>query len=78
MGELALVHEQGRAVGLTNSATTQAKICSFELAHPNTYTMYELLELMKELVLQNQSSRGSLTQGNNKISNRNLNSIQLQ
>jgi hypothetical protein len=41
-----------RAVGLTNLATTQAQIQSFELAHPNIYLIYELLEHMKGLVLQ--------------------------
>ena len=33
----------GRAGGLTNSATIQG----FELAHPNIYPMYELLEHVK-------------------------------
>jgi hypothetical protein len=37
-----------RAGGLTNSATTQAQIQGFELADPNIYPIYELLELMKD------------------------------
>ena len=32
---------------LTNSATTQAQIQDFELAHPNIYPMYDLPECMK-------------------------------
>ena len=45
----------GKAVRLTNSATTQVQIWGFELSHPNNYPVYELLEHMKGLVLQNQS-----------------------
>ena len=29
---------------MTSSATTQAQIQGFELAHPNIYPIYELLE----------------------------------
>jgi hypothetical protein len=36
-----------------------------ELAHPNIYPIYELLEHLKALVLKNQSCRISMTQGNN-------------
>ena len=36
----------------------------FELAHPNIYPTYELLELVKGPVLQTQSCRISMTQGN--------------
>jgi hypothetical protein len=32
---------------LTNTATTQVRNPSFELAHPNIYPIYELLENMK-------------------------------
>ena len=51
--------------GLTNSITTQGQTQGLELAHPNIYSTYELLELMKVLVLQIQSYRISMTQGNN-------------
>lgn len=40
------------ACGLTNSATIQAQIQGFGLTHPNIYHIYDLLEHMKELVLQ--------------------------
>lgn len=36
-------HEQGRAGRLTSSDTTQAQIQVFELAHANTFPIYELL-----------------------------------
>lgn len=45
---------------MTNSATSQA----FELARRNIYLIYELLEHMKEVVLQIQSYRISMTQDN--------------
>jgi hypothetical protein len=47
-----------------SSATIQAKIQAFELADPNIYPTYELLEFMKGLVLQKQSFRISMIQGN--------------
>jgi hypothetical protein len=47
---------------LSNSATTQAQIQSFELAQPNIYPICKLLECVKEPVLQNQSYRISMTQ----------------
>ena len=40
--------------GLTNSASTQAQIQGSELAHPNIYPIYELLEFMKGPALQTQ------------------------
>jgi hypothetical protein len=40
------------------------------LAHPNIYPIYELLEHAKEPALQIQSHRISMTQGNNRISER--------
>lgn len=58
--------------GLTNSATIQAQIWHFESVHPNIYPTYELMELMKELVLQNRSCRISKTLGNNRIPERSL------
>ncbi|ERE74806.1 small conductance calcium-activated potassium channel protein 2 [Cricetulus griseus] len=33
--------------GLTNSTITQAQLQGFELAHPNIYPAFELLELAK-------------------------------
>jgi hypothetical protein len=64
-------HGCRRTGSLFNSATTQAKIQGFEYAHPNTYLKYKLLERMKGVVPQNQCFRISMTQGNNKISERN-------
>ena len=52
-----------RAGDLANSASSQAQIYSFELAHPNIYSIYNLLESMKGQVLQIQSCRISVTQG---------------
>ena len=54
------------------SDTSQAQIQDFELICPN---ISELLEYMKKLVLQIQSYRISMTQGNNRISERNPNEI---
>ena len=47
LGELAgaVLGHCGELVGLTNSATTQAQVQCFELAHPNIYPIYELLKL---------------------------------
>ena len=56
-----------RAVRLTYSAHTQAQIWGFELSHSNIYPVDELLECLKEQVLQIQSCRISMTQGNNGI-----------
>jgi hypothetical protein len=42
------------------------------LVHPNIYSIYELLEHVKGPVLKNQSCRISVTQGNNRISERSL------
>jgi hypothetical protein len=55
---------------LANPAITQAQIQSFELAHPNIYSIYELLEHMKVLVLQIQNCRISMTRNNNRLSQR--------
>jgi hypothetical protein len=46
---------------MTNSTITQCQIQGLELAHPNIYSMYELLVYMKVLVLQVQSYRISMT-----------------
>jgi hypothetical protein len=40
------------------------------LAHPNIYPIDELLECMKELVLQIKNYRISMTQGDNRLSKR--------
>jgi hypothetical protein len=40
------------------------------MAHSSTYPIYELLEHVKGPVLQNQSYKISMTQGNSKISKR--------
>jgi hypothetical protein len=59
--------EHGIPLGLTNSANTQPLTQSFEMAHPNIYPIYELLEHMKGPDLQNRSCRIAMTQGNNRI-----------
>lgn len=59
-----------RAGPLTNSVTTQAQIQGSELFYPQIYSIYEPLEHVKRLVLQIQSGRISMTQGNNGISER--------
>jgi hypothetical protein len=53
---------------VTNSASTQAQIQGFVLAHPNIYLIYKLLEIVKGWVLQIQSCGIPMTQGNNRIS----------
>ena len=53
---------------MTNSATIHPQMQGFELACPNIYPLYELLEHMKGPVLQNQSCKICMTQGNNRIS----------
>lgn len=52
---------------MTSSVTTQAHILGLELAHPNIYTIYDLLESVKGLVLQNGSHRVFMTWGSNTI-----------
>ena len=51
-------------------AITQAQIQGFELAHPNIYSIYELLECVKRPAPQIQSCRISMTQVRNRISKR--------
>jgi hypothetical protein len=65
-------HRYRRAGRLINSATTQAKIQGFKLAHPNIYPICELLKPMKGTVLQNQSCMISMTQINNRIPKRHI------
>lgn len=55
---------------MTNSAATQAQIQGFVLGHPNIHPICELLEQVKGPILQVQRHRSSMTQGNNKISER--------
>lgn len=50
------------------SATTWVQIQGFQLAHLEIYTICELLEHMKWLVLHIQSYRVSMTQGNHRQS----------
>ena len=42
----------------------------FELAYPNIYSICEFLKCMKGLALEIQSCKISMTQGNNRISER--------
>lgn len=53
---------------MTNSAATQDQVQGFELADPNMYLIYELLEHKKGLFIGIQSCRISMSQGNNKMS----------
>ena len=46
----------------------EAQTQGVKLAHPNIYPIYELPECVKGLVLQIQSCRISMTQGNNRTS----------
>ena len=55
---------------MTNSATTLASTQGFELAYPNICPIYELLKHVKGPLLQIQSCRISMTQGNSRISKR--------
>jgi hypothetical protein len=50
---------------MNNSGATEAQIVC-----PNFYPIYELLEHVKRPVLWTQSSRISMTQGNNRMSER--------
>ncbi|KAL6035433.1 hypothetical protein STEG23_001178 [Scotinomys teguina] len=75
MEELALPpHLKGPSQwsGPTNSATTQTYTLSLEIAHPNIYPIYDLLECVKGLFLWNNNHRISMTQGNSRISERSL------
>lgn len=56
---------------LINLANTLIQIQDLKLDHPNIHPIFELLERMvKRSVLQNQSSRMSMTQGNHRVSER--------
>ncbi|MEJ1278319.1 hypothetical protein NN561_009241 [Cricetulus griseus] len=52
---------------LVSSAITQAHIQGFELAHSNIYSICDLLERVKGVVLWNHSLGISMTQGNSRI-----------
>lgn len=61
-----------RTGGPTTLVTTQEKFHDIDLAHPNIYPIYELLEHMEGPVLLNQSCRISVTHDNSRISKRSL------
>lgn len=63
--------ERGR--GLTNPVTTQAQNQVYELAHPNTHPICELLGHMKGLSLQMQSCSIFMAQGSYRLSKRSPN-----
>ena len=48
---------------MTKSDTTQVQIQGFEMAHPNIYPIYELIQCLKGPVLQTQSCRISKITG---------------
>lgn len=56
--------------GWPRPTTHQVHIHSFELAHPNTCPIYDLLESVKGSVLWSHSCRISMTWGNTNVSNR--------
>jgi hypothetical protein len=53
---------------MSNSASTQAQVQGSELAQPNIHPIYELPKSMKGPLLQLQNCRTSITQGNNRMS----------
>jgi hypothetical protein len=55
---------------LISSTSTQAQIQGSKLSPSNFHLFYELLENMKQQVLQNRSYRASMTWGNNRIYDR--------
>lgn len=71
LGKLAPPITQGewsQQPDLTNQATIQAYIQVFELALPNIYPIYNLLECMKGLALCNHRHSISMNQDNSRIS----------
>jgi hypothetical protein len=66
-------YKQGKVVGLTCSATTQAQIQGSESVHPQIYIISEWLGCKKWPVLLFQSCKISMTQGNNRITKESLN-----
>ena len=69
-GELIPVVQVQKSGQADSSATTQAQIQGFELAHPKIYIIHELLGHMKGPVLLIRSGRISMTQGNKRITGR--------
>ena len=61
--------------GLTNPVTTQAQNQEYELAHPNTHPICELLGHMKGLSLQMQSCSIFMAQGGYRLSKRSPNEV---
>jgi hypothetical protein len=61
LDEFSLVVWVQKSSWLTSSATTQAQIRNFKLAHTSIYSVYELLEHLKVLVLQIQRCSISVT-----------------
>ena len=51
---------------------TQAQIQDFELVHPIIYSIYELLDHIQVVALQNQSGRITVTLGTSRMSNKSL------
>ena len=65
-------HHWVRGLVLVENNTDLAHTQDFELAHPNSYLIYDLLEHVKKLVLWNHSHRNSMTTGNSRRYQRNL------
>jgi len=59
----------GELAGWLTQPPPKIQILGFELAHPSIYPICELLEHMKGQVLQIQSYKDLMSQGNNRISN---------
>ena len=68
IGKPAQEQESRKTHRLASSDTSQVQIQGRSLFHPNIYLINELLECMKERVLQIQNYRISTTQANNKTS----------
>lgn len=60
-----------RAGRVIKSANTLVQMQGFKLTHPNIYPTFERLDCMKGSVLQKQSCRISMTQDNNRVSEKN-------
>lgn len=66
VGELALVMLAGEMANRPSQTTTQAEIQGFGLSQPNFYPICELMAPVKGAILQNQSCKFILTQGNSR------------
>lgn len=62
--------ESRRVAWLTSSETSQAQIQGWELVHPSIHPVNKLLDCVKGLVLQIQSYKIAIIQGNNMVSER--------